>query len=432
MEKLEKLSAKILPYVMKFANAKPVVAVKDGILYTMPLTLIGSIFLLIANVPIPNWGDIMANMFGANWAMPLNQVIGATFDIVAIVGAFGIAYTYAKNSKADGASAGILSIVSLIILTNSFATNGDGVVVTGVIPKAWIGGQGMIAAIIVGLAVGAIYSWFIVKDIRIKMPDGVPEGVANAFTALIPGLVIITLSMIVFLICDKVAGMSMIEVIYEILQMPMQMLTDSLPALIFILFIQSLLWGFGVHGNAVVMAIMLPILQANSLANQAIIDAGQTLIVGENAKIVSLQIVEIFVKIGGSGMTIGLAVCMFLWAKSSNLKQLGKMAAIPSLFNINEPIIFGTPIILNPIMLIPFILVPVTIGILTYFATVLGFLPVFAGVQVPWTTPPLISGFILAGWKGVVFQIVTIAISIGMYYPFFKMHDKAMYEQEIQ
>lgn len=431
MNKLQAIAQKIIPYVMKFANAKAVVAVKDGILYTMPVTLIGSIFLLIANIPLANWTNIMTKVFGENWAVPLNQIVGSTFDIIAIIAAFGIAYTYAKNEKVDGVSAGVISIVTLMILTKASVVTASGEVVTGVIPKVWTGGQGMIASIIVGLVVGWIYSLFITKNIRIKMPDGVPEGVSNAFTALIPGLVIMTGAMIIFIVCDRFFDLSFIEALYKVLQSPMQMLTDSLPALLLILFLQSFFWSLGIHGNAVVMAIMLPILQANSLANQAILDAGQTLIVGENAKIVTVQIVENIVKMGGSGMTIGLVICMLLWSRSSNLKQLGKMAVVPSLFNINEPIIFGCPLILNPIMFVPFTLVPMLSGLIVYGATMIGFIPTFAGAQIPWTTPPLISGFILAGWKGLVLEIGLIIMAVAIYYPFFKMQDKTLLDSEL-
>lgn len=430
MSRIEKLFEKMMPAFMKFSNAKATVALKDGFVLTMPLTLIGSIFLLIANLPIKNWNKIMANLFGADWMVPLNQVTGATFDILALIAVFGIAYSYVKTSNIEAVPAGIIGIISFLILSNSFVESPSGEVVGGVIPKAWTGGQGMITSILVGLAVGAIYTWFIKKNIRIKMPESVPSGVSNAFSALVPGFVIMLLSMFIFLICDKIQGVSMTEIIYKVLQIPMQNLSDTLPGIIIIMALISIFWWFGLHGPNIVMGIMAPILTSNALANQAVIDAGNTLAVGGNAKIVTVQLVDIYAKFGGAGITLGLIVAALLVAKSQQVNQLSKMSLVPGLFNINEPIIFGLPIIFNPLMIVPFVLVPVIAVLMTYFSIILGFIHPFTAVQVPWTTPPIISGFLLSGWQGAVVQLAILGMATVVYFPFVKMLDKVALEQE--
>ncbi|MFS0762156.1 PTS sugar transporter subunit IIC [Peribacillus phoenicis] len=430
MSRIEKLFEKMMPAFMKFSNAKATVALKDGFVLTMPLTLIGSIFLLIANLPIKNWNKIMANLFGADWMVPLNQVTGATFDILALIAVFGIAYSYVKASNIEAVPAGIIGIISFLILSNSFVESPSGEVVGGVIPKAWTGGQGMITSILVGLAVGAIYTWFIKKNIRIKMPESVPSGVSNAFSALVPGFVIMLLSMFIFLICDKIQGVSMTEIIYKVLQIPMQNLSDTLPGIIIIMALISIFWWFGLHGPNIVMGIMAPILTSNALANQAVIDAGNTLAVGGNAKIVTVQLVDIYAKFGGAGITLGLIAAALLVAKSQQVNQLSKMSLVPGLFNINEPIIFGLPIIFNPLMIVPFVLVPVIAVLMTYFSIILGFIHPFTAVQVPWTTPPIISGFLLSGWQGAVVQLAILGMATVVYFPFVKMLDKVALEQE--
>jgi len=159
---------KILPHIMKFVNSKPITAIKDGFIYTMPLTIIGSVFLLLAFVPIPGYGDFMANLFGQDWAAPLFQVVGATFDILALVGVFGVAYAYVTHEGLNGVSAGIFSIVSLLIVSNSHVMSEAGEKIGGVIPKAFLGGKGMIAAIIIGLSVGKIYTYVIKRNCTIK------------------------------------------------------------------------------------------------------------------------------------------------------------------------------------------------------------------------------------------------------------------------
>lgn len=431
MKKIDEISAKVIPAVSKFASAKPIMALKDGFVLTMPITLIGSIFMLIKSFPISNWKNIMAGIFGEQWAAPLNQVTGATFDIIALVAVFGIAYSYAKASEVSAVPAGILSIVSFLVVSNAFVTTEAGEVVTGVIPKVWTGGQGMITSIIIGLCVGAIYSWFIRRDIRIKMPDSVPEGVANAFSALIPGFVIVLLSMILYSICNATKGISMTEIIYNILQVPMQNLSDSLVGSILIMAFMSIFWWFGLHGANIILGIISPVLTANSLANQAVVDAGGTLVVGENAKIVTSQFVSIYAKFGGVGLTLGLIIAVLIAARSQQLRQLSKMSLLPGIFNINEPVIFGLPIVFNPIMAIPFIIVPVIAVLMIYFSLVTGFIQPFTALQLPWTTPPVISGFILSGWQGAVLQILITAMSTVIYLPFVKMQDKVAYEQEL-
>lgn len=430
MKKIEEIFEKVMPYFMKFASSKPISAIKDGFILTMPATIIGSIFLLIGNFPINGWSDKMASIFGANWQTPLNQVSGATFDILALIAVFGIAYAYTRNEGHEAVPAGILGIISFLIVTNAFVVTEAGEVVGGVIPKAWTGGQGMICAIIIGLLVGFIYSLFLNKDIRIKMPESVPTGVSNAFTALIPGVVIGTGSMIIYVVCDAVKGISMTEIIYEILQIPMQSLSDSLIGIILIMFFISLLWWCGIHGPNVVMAIMSPILTANALDNQSIIDAGQALVAGDNAKIVTVQMVDIFGKFGGAGITLGFVIVGIIIAKSKQMKSISKLSLIPGVFNINEPVIFGLPIVFNPLMLIPFIIVPVLAVIMTYASIALGFIQPFTATQVPWTTPPIISGFLLSGWQGAVLQIAILAVAIVVYLPFMKMLDKEALKQE--
>lgn len=421
---------KLFEAFTRFASTKPVTALKDGFVLTMPATLIGSIFLLIANLPLPNYGETMAGIFGANWNMGLNQVSACTFDILAIIIAIGIGYAYAKNEKCDGISCGILSLISFLIVSASSTISGSGETVSGVIPRGWTGGNGVIAAIIVGLLVGVIFTFFMKRNIRIKMPAGVPEGVTNAFSALIPGFVIILLSMIVYQLCMAFGGVSLTEVIFKMLQIPLQNLTSTWAGGIVIVLLISLLFWAGLHGPNIVMGVMAPLLTANALLNQSLIDAGTACTVENGAKLLTPQIIDCFVKFGGTGITIGLLIAALISARSKQLKEISKLSIVPGLFNINEPVIFGLPIVYNPIMLIPFIAVPLVSFVITYGAASIGFLAPFGGVQVPWTTPVLFSGLLLGGWKGALIQLIILALSVVIYYPFVKRQDAVCLEQE--
>lgn len=421
------LNDKVIPIIMRFISLKGVVALKDGLLYTMPLTIVGSVFLLLANFPIKSVADWIESM---GWLDPLNQAYGATFNIVALIGVIGIAYKYVKNEGYEGLSAGILAAVTFVLTTDSQVITSSGEVVTNVIDKTWTAGQGMISAIVIGILVGAIYAWFMKKDIRIKLPAGVPEGVANSFTALIPSFVVVLGATLVYSFFKFVLDTTFIEAIYGFIQTPLQGVTDSLGGVIVMGFSIPFLWWFGVHGSTIIGGIMGSVLTANSLANQAIIDAGMELTIENGGKIVTQQFLDQFMTVTGAGLTIGLVIYLIFFAKSAQNKELGKLGGIPGLFNINEPILFGTPIVMNPFLAIPFMLMPVISGLILYFSISTGLVPMFSGVIVPWTTPPIISGLLVGGWKMALLQTAILALSFFVYLPFIRKIDKMNLEAE--
>ena len=423
----EFFSNKVIPAIMKFVSLKGVVALKDGLLYTMPLTIVGSVFLLLANFPVPavvNWFDSMG------WIDPLNQVYDATFNIIALTGVIGIAYKYVKNEGYEALNAGVLAAVTFILTTDSFVVTESGEIVSNVINKTWTAGQGMISAIIIGLLVGWIYSWFMKNDIRIKMPAGVPEGVANSFTALIPGFVIVTGATLIYSFFKFVLDTTFIEAVYAFIQTPLQGLTDSLGGVIVMSLMIPFLWFFGIHGSTIVGGIIGSVLTANSLANQAILDSGMALTIENGGRIVTQQFLDQFINVTGAGMTIGLVIYMIFFAKSAQCKELGRLGGVPGLFNINEPILFGTPIVMNPFLAIPFIAMPVISGLILYFSIAVGLVPMFGGVMVPWTTPPIVSGFLVGGWKMAVLQTFILALSFFVYLPFIRKIDKMNLQAE--
>ena len=418
---------KVVPAIMKFVSLKGIVALKDGLLYTMPLSIVGSVFLLLANFPVQAVVDWLTSM---GWIDPLNQAYGATFNIVALVGVMGIAYEYVKKEGYQALNAGVLGLVVFLLTTNSFVVSESGEVVSNVIDKTWTAGQGMITAIMIGLIVGWVYSWFMKHDIRIKMPAGVPEGVANSFTALIPAFVIITGATLVYSFFKFVLDTTLIEAVYSVIQIPLQGMTDSLGGVILMTFLIPFLWWFGVHGSTIVGGIMGSLLQANGLANQAILDSGMALTIENGGRIVTQQFIDQFITVTGAGLTIGLVTYMIFFAKSKQCKELGKLGGVPGIFNINEPILFGTPIVMNPFLALPFIGMPVLSGIITYFALATGLVPLFSAITVPWTTPPIISGFIIGGWRAALLQAVILVLSFFAYLPFIRKIDKMNFEAE--
>lgn len=430
MEKINVYFNKFLEVFVKFAETKSITAVKDGFILTIPVTLIGSIFLLIEWVPVEGYAAYMASVFGPNWALPLQQVSGASFGILALLTVLGVSYKYTANEKEDGITCALLALVSFLIVTKGSVITKAGDIINGVIPKDMVGGNGIITALIMALVVAKIFCYFAKSDMGIKMPPGVPDGVVKAFAALLPGCVIFTVAMITYMICNLWAGKTLNELIFSTLQIPLQNFSDTLTGALFLSFLMCLLFWAGVHGPNVVGGVMAPIWLANALANQKLLESGTALVAGENAKIITGQFMDVFIKLGGCGITIGLIIAMLIAAKSAQLKQISKLSLIPGLFNINEPIIFGLPIVFNPYFIIPFIAVPLMGVLVTYFSIFFGFMAPFNAVQIPWTTPPIISGFLLGGWRGIVVQLVIIGASVVMYLPFMKRQDAIFVQEE--
>jgi len=286
---------------------------------------------------------------------------------------------------------------------------------------SYTGSKGMVSALIIGVIVGAVYDFFLSKGYTVKMPEGVPPNIANSFAALIPGAVLFTAAFLVNAFFVNVMGTTAVDWIYKMIQTPLSGFTDSLPGVIVFSTMVSLLWWFGVHGASLVGGITSGIVTANMLANQAILDAGLPLTAANGAVVYTTQVDAIW-RITGSGITFGIVIAMLL-AKSKQFKTLGKLALPSSFFNINEPILFGTPIVLNPYLLLPFIYVPVVAAVGSYLAIQFGLVPYYGGITVPWTTPPIISGLITGGWRAALLQAVIIVWSIVGYYPFIKKMD---------
>ncbi len=427
------LNEKVKPAIMTFVNTKAMRALKDGIMYAMPMIMVGAAFMLIGNFPVPAVTEFLQE---TGLAAICSQLSDSSFGIIAIIAVVGIAYTYVKNEGFAGLPAGVIALCTFLVLQpssvdSSLLANPESGV--GAILKGWTGGKGMIGAIVCGLVVGWVYSIFMEKKITIKMPAGVPEGVTNAFAALIPGFVILTGAGVVYAACTLSTGVTPIELIYTYLSMPLQGMTDSFGGVIAMGVAIPFFWLFGIHGSTIIGdGIMGPMLLANSAENQAIIDAGLELTLANGGHIVTKQFLDQFMTVTGSGLTIGLVVFMFFFARSRQMRELGKLGIIPSLFNVNEPVLFGVPIVLNPLMAVPFILTPVVSGIIEYVALATGLCPLYGGVIVPWTTPPIISGLLVGDWRTAVLQAVVLVISFLIYLPFAKMLDSQYAKAEAE
>lgn len=426
MKRLEKI---LMPLAELIGKNKYLIAIRDGFLISTPLLIIGSFFLLIANFPIPGWDAFFAKFLGEGWANKFAVPAAATFDVMTILAVIGIGYSLAKQVNVDAIQASVIGLVSFLIMTPAkidFKPEGveTAYKVTG-IPYAWVGSKGLFLGMIVAIVSVLIFEKITKKGWVIKLPAGVPPTVAKSFEALIPGFVVITVFFIINWVFSATSFGNAHTFIYKMLQVPLLKLGNTLPAMVIAYLFLHGFWFFGINGGSVVGAVFNPVLRTLSIEN---LDAFKNGMASPN--IICQEFQDLFATFGGAGSTLSLLIAMLIICKSQRVKKIGKLALIPGIFGINEPIIFGLPIMLNPIMLIPFVIVPTVNIIISYFAMSSGLVPLTKGISIPWTTPPIISGFLVSGWEASVLQIFLLIIGAFIYTPFIKIVDKQYLEEE--
>ena len=411
-----KFMQKFIEIAGRIGAQRHLVAIRDGFVAIMPLIIVGSLAVLINNFP-PfgsfNLVSILNGIFGeGNWQEVGGSIWNGTFAVLGLLIAFSIAYNLAKSYDVDGLAAGLLSAAAYIMLvpvTEDWGLN-----------FAWLGAQGLFVAIILSLIITELFRVLVQSKFTIKIPEGVPEGVAKSFKALIPSILILILVGLFQALMNVFAEMSIFEVIFNAIQKPLQGLSNTLPAAIIIAFLNHLLWFFGLHGTnilgSVIEPIYLPLIEKNADLFASGVSAFDV------PYIVTKPFLDSYVYMGGSGTTIALIIAIFIVVRNEQkhpYREVAKLSAPAGLFNINEPVIFGLPIVLNPVMLIPFILIPVTLTIISYFAISTGLVPKTVAI-LPWTTPPILSGYLVTGgsWRGIALQIFNIALAVIMYIPF--------------
>lgn len=419
--KLEKI---FIPLAEKLGKNKYLTAIRDGFLLTTPLLIVGSFFMLVANFPIPGWTEFWARFFGENWTAYMSKPTNATFDIMAILAVLGIGYSFAGQLKTDKLAGAAVGVVAWFILMPFQVTNGE-VTLSG-IPLGWVGSRGIFVGIISAFLAVHIFAYVTKKGWVIKMPAGVPPTVTKSFAALIPSAIVMLVFFVINILFSMTPYGNAFDFVFLILQKPLMTLGNSLGAVLIAMGFQHLFWFFGINGGSIVGSIMQPILTPLSMENLAALTEGIAL-----PNLVNQQFYDLFTTFGGCGSTLSMLIAMLAVCKSDRVKKLGRISLVPALFGINEPIVFGLPIVLNPLILVPFLLAPMANIIISYFSMASGLVPFCSGVSLPWTTPPVISGFLTTGWRGAVLQIVLLVIGVFIYLPFVKMIDR-QYQREEQ
>ena len=423
----------------KVSTWRPVRAIVAAGMASIPFTIVGSAFLVLSVIPqafnLQFIVDLWANSFDKIQALYL-LAYKCTMGILSLYFAIVIGYEYTKiyveeeGLNLNPLNGGLLAVFAYF-LTIPELTYSKGVI-SAVTGKTTIGGwtvggdsltrlstSGMFTAILMSILAVQLYRLCVQKNWVIKMPEAVPEGVARSFTALIPGFVIA----FVVLLINGIFILFGTD-IYKVIAIPFAFvshITNTWLGIVVIYLLVHALWIVGIHGANIVMGLVSPILLANMAQN---VDGKFIAYAGE--------FTNSYVTIGGSGATLLLCFYIAFRAKSDQLRMLGKAAMGPAIFNINEPLIFGLPIVYNPILTVPFILAPIVSASIGYWSVQLG-LAGKAIAQTPWPTPIGIGAYVGSGGNigAFVVALVCALAAFVIWYPFIKMYDSKLYKEEM-
>lgn len=400
----------------KFSTNSFIMSIANGMIKILPITMVGSICAILSNLGIPAYQSFIDRL----GITPMIQ-IGTTMttDLISIYVLIALAYQMAQTLKSDSIASILISVMSFFIVTplGEFEVKGS---IISAIDISYLGSKGMFVAMIVALVITWFYDFLAKKNITINLPDNVPPTVANSFTALIPAIIIGTL-MLVFSGALSVTSFGNVhDLIYTLLQEPLQYLGGSIWALMFLLFFSEILWFFGIHGSLATSAILFALYQPLEIQNLAAFSAG-----GELPNILTMT----FINTLKGPRHFALALVLLFVCRSSHFKAIGKIAIVPGFFGISEPMKFGIPMVLNPALFIPMSLAPVISIVMAYVATLLQLIPRANGVTFPWNIP-FFSGLVIGDWRTGLLQVVQVIVTMLLYYPFIKVLDKQNLEEE--
>lgn len=425
-----------VPVAAKIGSNKFLVAIRDAFVAIMPITMAGAIATLlnvfVRDLPNSYFPDlhIAENM---SWLITINgNVWWATLAMLALAFVFALGYQVAKMYKTDALAGGLIALASFIAVTPQTATlagagpNGADAVGWGFLNYSYLDAKGLFTALIVGLISSVIYAKLMNKKVTIKMPDSVPPAVSKAFASIIPGVIAIYVcAAAAWIVSTLTGGLSIGDVILQYVQMPFLGLSQGLGAVLIIVLAVQLLWFFGLHGTNVLGAVIDGTYLTALTMNDTLFQAGQPM-----EYVWTRGSFDSYVWMGGAGCSIALFIAVLIFSKRADSRAVAKMSAPMAVFNINEPVVFGMPIVLNPIYFIPWLLVPAVLTVIAYLVTAAGWVP-YVHVVVPWVVPPVLYAFLATGgsFAAALLAAVNLAIAVAIWSVFVIMANRFTEEE---
>ena len=433
------IESKILPIAGKIASNRYLNAIRDGFVFAMPFLIVGSFILLILNLPFTDksnflymeWYDNLMKAFKGDLVQPFYVSMG----IMSLFVAYGIGYSLSGHYNLNSITGGFLSLFSFLLVSakveyvpiveavsKSFLVDADSYI--PVMDVRFMDAKGLFVAIIFGIVSIEIFRFLVHKKLIITLPESVPPAIAKSFELLIPVAVVIVLFQALNIIIQKKLIMMIPELVMKIFE-PLLHVSDSLPSIIILLLVIHILWFAGLHGTNIVDAIVKAITLSNLAINQAALQAGEPV-----TKIFAGGFFDSYVFMGGVGTTLGLAIAM-VRSKNEHIKSIGKLSIVPAVFNINEPIMFGAPVVMNPVLMIPFIALPIINATIAWIFTKLNIIGHIVSL-VPWTTPGPLAALLATNLNvgSMILSLVLIFTSYLAYIPFLKAYEISLEKEE--
>lgn len=412
------MEEKFVPVAAKIGSQKHLVAIRDAFISIMPITMAGSIAVLLNAIvrDLPAKFELNGITEAFQWLIGINgNVWWGTLATLSMVFAFAIGYQLSKAYDTNPLAGGLISFASFIIATpqSTVVALEDGTTIGawGNLAVGYLDAKGLFTALIVGFIATIIYAKMMKKNITIKLPEQVPPAVSKAFAAIIPGVTAMYAIGLITWALDKFAGTSLYALILEYVQMPFLSMSQGLGSVIIITACVSIFWFFGLHGSNVLAPVFDGIYKTALAENTNIYNATQS--ISELKYIWTRGSFDAYAWMGGAGCTIALIIAIFIFSKREETRAVAKLSAPMGLFNINEPVVFGLPIVLNPVYLIPWVLVPTVLVIIAYVATSIGLVPpVF--LEVPWVMPPVLYAWFATGFSFSAALLALFNLAVGI------------------
>lgn len=403
----------------RFSRSPYLLAIRDGVVGALPLILVASAFLLVAQPPIPSLQPLVDPHLPV-LLIPFKMLT----KVIALYVAFGVGHSLAKQYGTDPLAGGLLSVACLLTSTTpqALGMGADGKPIPGFgLHSEMIGPAGIFPALVLAIFAVEVQRFMVKRKLVIRLPGNAPEPIIQSFIALLPALVSVTAVWMVV----HVLGFSIHDLVTTLAR-PLVSAGDSLPAMLSVTLVDSVFWLMGVHPSAV-LSVAKPVWFQMLGENQVAATAGLPL-----PHIAPRETYLAFIWFGGSGGTLVLPFLMWR-AKSAVLRTVGRAAALPALFNINEPILFGVPIVMNRALAVPFILAPVCSATLTYLAMTWGLVD-RPRLDFPWTLPAPICAWLTTrgDWRAVVLLSINIAMSALIFWPFVRKYDRELAAKEAE
>lgn len=416
-----KLEGTLAPLAQKMGNSKFAAVMSAGMMY-LPISVGGAICSMLANFPLPQVTEFLTSV----GLTPIFQGIAdVTINMAAFYMAFALAYRYAKLEKQDGVVSGLFAAATLLALMPH--TVGEGEAAVAALPSAYLGSKGIFVGMICGLLIGMLYTKLMKSGrLVIKLPDSVPEMVSQSLSPILVGVVIFGIVAAFQAIFGAISSVNLFDFVNDAIGAPLMSIGATPIAFILSFVLANLLFFVGIHPVSVLSA-MAPVLLALLMGALEEISAGAPI------SNLSTLAVYAFSNFGGTGSTLPLVAIMFFLAKSERYKAFSKIALLPNIMNINEPVIFGMPVVMNPILFVPFVLTAVLCPTVALIAVKLGFITTLnpaVMMALPFTVPAPITALFVGGIPGLVVSCINAVLVGLLYYPFFRVLDKQALAQE--